>query len=171
MGTGTGQAVLRRARREPRNLVIGVDAEAAAMADPSRRAAANHQKGGAPNALFIVESAERLPGPLAGRADLVTVALPWGSLLRGILDPASAVAIGISALLREDGELQLLLSDIEQDAVERLLTVHETQGFATTRFRAATAADVAQLSSGWARRLRIPGRRPAWMIRLHMNGA
>jgi SAM-dependent methyltransferase len=155
IGTGTGQSVLRRARREPSTLVIGVDAEASAMAAASRSAAADPRKGGLPNALFFVESAELLPGPLAGRADLVTVVLPWGSLLRGIIAADLQIVNGLSEMLRPDGELLLFLSE------------HASlPGLQTLEVRAAVQSDVQTLSSGWAKRLGIPGSRPAWIIRL-----
>jgi SAM-dependent methyltransferase len=164
IGTGTGQAVLRRARREPRTLVIGVDAEASAMADASRRAAASVKKGGLPNALFVAESAERLPGLLEGRADLVTVALPWGSLLRGILAADSAIVAGVRDLLKPGGELVLLLSELDQSQVHALADRFER--LEPVEVREATGSDVAALSSGWARRLGVPGSRAAWVVRL-----
>jgi SAM-dependent methyltransferase len=163
IGTGTGQAVLRRARREPRSLVIGVDAEASAMADASRKAAASVNKRGLPNAFFVAESAERLPGALAGRADLVTVVLPWGSLLRGVLAAETTIAAGLRELLKPNGELVLFLSEIERAQVGAL--VDRLQGLAPVEVREATESDVAELSSGWARRLGIPGSRLAWVIR------
>ena len=41
-------------------------------------------------------SAEALPDGLCGLADLVTVNLPWGSLLRGALALDDAAAAGIA---------------------------------------------------------------------------
>jgi 16S rRNA (adenine(1408)-N(1))-methyltransferase len=166
IGTGTGQAVSRRARREPATLVIGVDAEASAMADASRQAARSPRRGGLANALFLVESAERLPGLLAGRADLVTVVLPWGSLLRAITAPDVNVVAGLRGLLRDGGELAIFLSDLTRADVERLTRTYESLCFTRVELREVTAADVAELSSGWARRLGIPGSRPAWIISL-----
>jgi hypothetical protein len=65
--------------------VIGIDANAASMADASRRAARPVKRGGLPNALFVVAAAENLPSELGGWAEAVTVHFPWGSLLRGLL--------------------------------------------------------------------------------------
>lgn len=166
IGTGSGQAVLRRARREPASLVIGIDAAAVAMADASRRAAANVRKGGVPNAIFLAESVERLPGLLAGRADLATVVLPWGSLLRGLVEPRDDVLAALRGLLHAKGELVAMLADMELAQVERLEQSYAAAGLETVEIRPVTAADVTQLSSGWARRLGIPGSRPAWIIRL-----
>src|SRR5687768_12053817 len=125
------------------------------MADASRKAAASARKGGLPNALFLAEAAERLPGALAGRADLVTVVLPWGSLLRGILAADRAIVAGLRDLLRPSGELVLLLSEIYREQVDAL--VRGLDGLDPVEVREATESDVTELSSGWARRLRIPG--------------
>ena len=58
LGTGDGRRVLRAASARPDTLVIGVDANAAGMAEASRRAA---RRGALPNALFVVAAAEHPP--------------------------------------------------------------------------------------------------------------
>jgi 16S rRNA (adenine(1408)-N(1))-methyltransferase len=50
--------VLRAAAERPDTLVVGLDANAAAMAEASRRAL---RRGGLPNALFAVAAAEHPP--------------------------------------------------------------------------------------------------------------
>ena len=111
LGTGTGQSVLRAARREPDALFIGIDPDAAALREASHSAARAEQRGGLPNVVFLVEAAEALPGPLAGRADLVTIALPWGSLLRGLLTADAALLDAVTALLKPGGEIELAAVD------------------------------------------------------------
>jgi 16S rRNA (adenine(1408)-N(1))-methyltransferase len=58
LGTGDGRRVLRAAAAQPETLTIGVDANAAGMADASRRAA---RRGALPNTLFAVAAAEHPP--------------------------------------------------------------------------------------------------------------
>jgi 16S rRNA (adenine(1408)-N(1))-methyltransferase len=58
LGTGDGRRVLARASERPDTLVIGVDANAAVMAEASRRAA---RRSAFPNALFAVAAAEHPP--------------------------------------------------------------------------------------------------------------
>jgi 16S rRNA (adenine(1408)-N(1))-methyltransferase len=58
LGTGDGRAVLAAARRDPDTLAVGLDANAAAMADASRRAT---RRNALPNALFAVAAAEHPP--------------------------------------------------------------------------------------------------------------
>ncbi len=57
-GTGDGRYVLRAAGEQPDTLVIGLDANAAAMAAASRRAA---RRNALPNALFAVAAAQHPP--------------------------------------------------------------------------------------------------------------
>jgi 16S rRNA (adenine(1408)-N(1))-methyltransferase len=58
LGTGDGRHVLAAAARRPDVLAIGVDANAAGMAEASRRAS---RRGALPNALFAVAAAEHPP--------------------------------------------------------------------------------------------------------------
>ena len=58
LGTGDGRYVLRAAAERPNTLVIGLDANTAAMAAASRRAA---RRNALPNALFAVAAAEHPP--------------------------------------------------------------------------------------------------------------
>jgi 16S rRNA (adenine(1408)-N(1))-methyltransferase len=76
LGTGDGRFVLAAAAAHPERLVVGIDASAAAMAEASRRAAANPRRGGLPNALFVVAGAEVLPPELDGSADWLTAWFP-----------------------------------------------------------------------------------------------
>jgi 16S rRNA (adenine(1408)-N(1))-methyltransferase len=110
VGTGDGRHVLDAARVESGRLVIGIDAVAENMAEASRKAAASLRKGGLPNALFFRGAAERLPGPFAGLADLVTVNYPWGSLMRIVAEPDAAGLSGLRALCKPDGALRVLLN-------------------------------------------------------------
>ena len=55
------------------------------MREISSKAAKKPDRGGAPNALFVVASVEHSPDELRGVADEVFVTLPWGSLMRGII--------------------------------------------------------------------------------------
>jgi 16S rRNA (adenine(1408)-N(1))-methyltransferase len=172
IGTGDGRAVLLRAAAEPTALVIGVDAAASAMADASRRA----DRRGPANALFLAAGAETLAAsPLAGRADIVTVGFPWGSLLRGIVGLDDAALCGVASLLAEGGRLEVLASVVPADGVTGMPCLDaeagpsvgrawSAAGLRLTAMRPASAAEVAA-SSTWARRLRAGGdARPVWRL-------
>ncbi|MBI2780653.1 MAG: hypothetical protein HYX55_02500 [Chloroflexi bacterium] len=173
VGTGDGRAVLAVAAHDPRTLAIGLDANAAAMAESSRRAAGPARKGGLPNAAFIVAAAEAPPAALGGVADVVTVQFPWGSLLRGCVGRAPIVAAGLAGLVAPGGAVELLLAPsardglagipLESDAIAGLVrATFAPHGFELACARPATAAEIARSGSTWARRLR----RSAQLLRL-----
>ena len=166
VGTGDGRAVLAAAAREPTTLVLGIDANAAAMAESSRRAAGPARKGGLENARFFVAAAEALPRELCGRAALATVLFPWGSLLRGCLGLDDAVASGLGELPAPDGVLELVLAPAESDRLVGLPTsegeiieaargAFAARGLGVVAARRATSAELAATGSRWARRLGV----------------
>jgi 16S rRNA (adenine(1408)-N(1))-methyltransferase len=106
LGTGDGKFVLRCARAHPDVEHVGVDALEEPMRDSIRRAGAKPARGGVANAWFVVADAASPPAELAGRASLVTVNYPWGSLLRAVVVPEPAIV----ELLRPGGRLVALLN-------------------------------------------------------------
>ena len=167
--------MLAAAAAEPDRLVVGVDASAAAMAEASRRAGRRPERGGLPNALFVVAAAEALPPELDGLTDRVTVHFPWGSLLRGLLTADPAILGGLARVLVPGGTLSMLVSSTDRDAaagvgpidrraLDALAGAYQGRGLALTRVRPATPADVAASRSSWGRRLGAGTRRPAWRL-------
>jgi 16S rRNA (adenine(1408)-N(1))-methyltransferase len=174
-GTGDGAAVLRGARRDPGTLAIGLDTDAVAMRGVSRRAAAKPARGGLPNALFLVGTAQELPSVLDGAVSRVQVTLPWGSLLRAARAPDPEFMRVVLRLLQPGGTLQTLLSVTERDqalgvqpldegAMQALAAAYTAAGFSEVVVREATAIDVEESGSTWAKRLGIPARRAAWIL-------
>jgi 16S rRNA (adenine(1408)-N(1))-methyltransferase len=164
LGTGDGRSVIATAAANPETFVIGVDASAEAMAEASRRAARPARRGGLPNALFVVAAAEAPPAGLHGLADLVTVTLPWGSLLRGTLALDDEVAAGIARLVRPGGRVEILLAPAARDRLSaeidvgaRLATglgeAWRRHGLELCSARPATDDEIAAARSSWARRL------------------
>jgi 16S rRNA (adenine(1408)-N(1))-methyltransferase len=177
LGTGDGRAVLARAMAEPRTLALGMDANAASMIESSRRAAKPGHKGGRPNAVFVVAAAEAPPPELTAIADEITITLPWGSLLAGVLGRDDRVAAGVAALLAPGGLVRSIVSTASCDGRdlpvldERLSAVIADawtgHGLTLAGFRPATAAELAGTHSTWARRLGLgSGTREAWTIEL-----
>jgi 16S rRNA (adenine(1408)-N(1))-methyltransferase len=176
LGTGDGRAVLERARREPRTLVIGVDASAAAMAESSRRAARSSSRGGQPNAVFVVAAAEQPPDELVGIADELLVTFPWGSLLAGAVGLDAAAAGGVAALLKDGGHARILASVVDADRLglrplgdqdaSALADRWACHGLTLAEFRPATPSEIDASRSSWARRLAAGRRRPVWRIEL-----
>lgn len=178
LGTGDGRAVLAAAACDPRALILGIDADAASMAESSRRAARPSGKGGLPNAIFLATAIEALDPVLDGCAHLVTVTLPWGSLLRGALGlpEAETVTRAIARLPKADGRVEMLLSITPRDRIPGLPCLDEAaiagvaaryaaHGLCLVEAHSATSADLAATSSTWAKRLRAGGRdRDAWRL-------
>ncbi|HYK95713.1 MAG TPA: hypothetical protein VE011_07620 [Candidatus Dormibacteraeota bacterium] len=163
VGTGDGRAVI-AAAGDPRTLAIGTDANAAAMAEVSRRAARSTRKRGVPNAVFVLAPAEAPPLAFAGIASLVTIRFPWGSLLRGCLGAEDAVTAGVASLVAPDGSLELLLAPAPKDGIQGLpvepveIVRAASHGFhpfglELVEGRPATDAEVRASRSTWARRL------------------
>lgn len=179
LGTGDGRAVLAAAAADPQALVIGLDADASAMAEASRRAARPTRKGGLPNALFVAGAAETPPAELCGIADTVTAWFPWGSLLRGVLGLDDAAARGLATLVRPDGgRVEALVSVTARDrldgvasldgpALDRLAGAHRRFGLELVSVAPATAEEVRATRSSWGRRLLASGSdRPVWRLSL-----
>jgi SAM-dependent methyltransferase len=175
LGTGDGAAVLEAARRDPATLAVGIDADASRMREASSRAARDARRGGVPNALFLVGDATSLPVALHGIADVITITLPWGSLLRAVLTADRGFAAVLGRALRPGGRIWVVVSLEERDraGVDAATADAELRAFATgleaiglevVERRAVTEADMATIRSSWARRLGIPARRTAWML-------
>ena len=168
--------MLAAARRAPEEAFLGLDADASRMREVSQRAARPERKGGLANAWFAVAAAEAFPAELDGRVAVLSVILPWGSLLRGVLGAEPWFLDVAARALRPAGELRLLLSVEPRDGLaiaqlDKRSAGHLAAGFGAAGWRvldarAATPDDVAHIGSSWAKRLGIPGRRGAAILRL-----
>jgi 16S rRNA (adenine(1408)-N(1))-methyltransferase len=145
-------------------LVVGLDANRAGMVDASRRAARLS------NALFAVAAAESLPDELRGRADLLTIQFPWGSLLQAVVGGNAAVAAGIARLLAPTGRLRLLVASAPRDGMPAIdpERVAHAVGLEPVLIRPATLDDARTAHSSWGKRLlsRPDPQRQAWFIEL-----
>lgn len=182
LGTGDGRAVLARALAEPATLAIGIDANAASMIESSRRAARPERKGGRGNALFVVAAAETPPPELACLADEITITMPWGSLLDGVLGRSERVVAGVASLVAPGGLVRSIVSTtacdgrdlpvLDASLVGVIADAWARHGMTLETFRPATAAELAATHSTWARRLglaanaAVPDARQPWLIEL-----
>src|SRR5690242_18865169 len=88
VGTGDGRYARAIATERPDWLVVGVDALAEPMEEIARKTKLA-------NLLFVRASIESLPSELRGVADAVSVMLPWGALLEGVVLADENVLRGI----------------------------------------------------------------------------
>lgn len=172
------------AKADPTWLHVGIDANAAGMADVSARAARPARRGGVPNALFVAGALEALPGPLAGAAGAVTILLPWGSLLGAVAGGESAALAGIHAICRPGAPVEAMFSfDPTRDASElvrlgidpesggALCANWTAAGFAGATLEPLPPSALATLGTTWARRLaRNPARR-VYRLRAHAGSS
>ena len=89
---------------------------------------------------------------------------PWGSLLRGCLGADATVAAGVAGLVAPGGSLELLLAPAEKDGLDGLpiepsavvdaaAAAFGAHGLEVVEGRVATAAEIRDSGSTWARRL------------------
>ncbi len=156
--------------------MVGIDADARAMAEASRRVARRASPPGPPRVWFVAAGIDRLPADLDGIADRVTVRFPWGSLLRGALGLDPGTTDSIARLVAPAGRLELTLSVTGRDGrsatglqaglgptdLERMAAAFDGLGLDLVELRPLRPADLDGLHSSWARRLRAGLDRPAW---------
>ena len=99
LGTGDGKHVRTLARARPGTFVVGLDAGPDAMRPVAAHAARKPAKGGLPNALFVWAAVEALPAELTSVTE-VHCLMPWGSLLRALVEPDEDVLRGVAAACR-----------------------------------------------------------------------
>jgi 16S rRNA (adenine(1408)-N(1))-methyltransferase len=144
--------VLAAAAAQSDQLVIGVDASAAAMATASRRASPTARRGGLPNALFVVAAVEALPSEFDGVAR--------------VMRPGATLSMLLSSTARDRGAGA---EPIQERTLQALTAAYGRYGLAVTKVRPATPADVAAARSTWGKRLGAGVQRPAWLLRARLD--
>ena len=149
--------------------MIGIDADAVSMCEASRKAARPPNKGGVPNAMFVVGSVGSLPDELDAVADDVLVTFPWGSLLRGVLGIDPTGLGGIARVAKVGGEIRALVSVTERDGLGLSArvdpSVYDAQGLRLIEARPAMESEIGATNSSWAKRLRAGVARPVTLVR------
>jgi len=167
VGTGDGRLPFAWARESPERLFVGLDANAAGLRALSGRASRERMD----NVAYARASIEALPPELEGRADRVTVVMPWGSLLAAVALPSLAALRSLRAVCqpgaslsvvlgsdpaRDRAELRRLgLASLDADALaDRVGAGYGEAGFRVTRVRGLGAAETAaRFPTTWVRRL------------------
>ena len=170
LGAGDGRYTYERAREDPASLYIALDPDADTLAGYAFRASRKPARGGVENALFVVAAVEALPPELRGLAERVRVNFPWGSLMRGRLEPQQPVLDATASLLRPGGIIEIVMSyDPEHDTnafagdplppletacvEETLVPAYVGAGFSVTEHRRLTQDEALAVPSTWGRRL------------------
>jgi 16S rRNA (adenine(1408)-N(1))-methyltransferase len=170
VGTGDGRYALHLGRHEPDTLVVAIDAITENLEETARKAARPAKKGGTPNVLYAHASAEEPPAELHGRADCVTLILPWGRLMAGLLLPMAEVLDGLRRLGHPGTGFRAVINaevwgdpvpiearDLPELTPERataeLAPRYAEHGIGITDARMLDDAGVRALRSTWAKRL------------------
>lgn len=171
LGTGDGRYAYAIAGVHPDWLVVGIDALDEPMGETAARAARKPARGGRPNVVYVHSSVESPPEELCGVADEVTVLLPWGRLLEGIVLGEPDVIAGIAAIARPGAAVVVVLNgEIWDDSLpvrfahlpvptpgyvaESIAPGFAAAGITVGTARYLDADEAAALPTTWARRLR-----------------
>ncbi|MCO1579370.1 16S rRNA (adenine(1408)-N(1))-methyltransferase KamB [Crossiella sp. SN42] len=168
VGTGDGKHPLHLARKHPDQLVIGLDAAPDNLRKTAGKAAAKPAKGGLPNLVYLWHAAESLP-PELREIDELHVLMPWGSLLRGVLDTEGALLRGLAACCRPGADFLVTLNlhawrppvpevgdtaePTPESATEVLAKAYATAGWQLTEAAYLSPEEIAELATSWTRRL------------------
>jgi 16S rRNA (adenine(1408)-N(1))-methyltransferase len=112
VGCGDGRHTVRWAEREPDALVVGMDAETTRL-DRALSSARRRRLG---RLLFVTAAVEDPPPALVGRAEAITVVMPWGSLLDGLLGADDRVLTSLLGLGTTGATLDAVLNCRPWDA-------------------------------------------------------
>ena len=168
LGAGDGKHVLVVARERPGALVVGLDAGPDAMRKTAARAAAKPAKGGTPNALFVWAAVEQWPEGLDGVTEVHSL-MPWGSLLRALVRPDSAVLRSVAARCRPGARFLITLNlhawrppvpevgetpePTPTSALADLAPVYAEAGWILETAAYAEPDELAALGTSWTKRL------------------
>ena len=171
VGTGDARTAYRQAIAHPDWLVVGVDPAWQRMTETAVRAARKPAKGGAPNLVLVNSAIETVPAALHGVADDVTVLMPWGKLLRGVVLGEQDVLSGLRSVAKAGAPLEISIgTSIWRDPIPLEIrdlpeltpqTVVSTGlgdrlaafGWEVADVRLVPHTDLDTISSSWARRL------------------
>jgi 16S rRNA (adenine(1408)-N(1))-methyltransferase len=167
VGTGNGKHAYQLARRRPESFVVGLDANPDNLRKTAAKAAGPPRKGGLPNLVYLWESVERLP-TLPRPVTELHVLMPWGSLLRGLLDDSLFVldnlrAVGAGAEFLVALNLHAWRPAVPEvgdspeptpdSAMGELATRYKTRGWDLTEAKYLNADEIADLETSWTKRL------------------
>jgi hypothetical protein len=99
IGTGDGRFVKAFAEAHPEYFAIGIDT--------CRENLHVNSRGKLQNVLYLICPARSLPSELYGKARIITVNFPWGSLLSDLLDKDPALLFGLAAIAKSGALLEL----------------------------------------------------------------
>ena len=187
IGTGDGRNIYKAACKNKDVFYIGVDPVKENMYDISKKAGKKPEKGGAPNMLLVIASAEALPKELNGAADSVSVYFPWGSLLECVIKPVGETLLKIAKIAKRGAEFTFVTtysdSYEEGEITRRELPAISKEYFSGESYKSELSACgfavegveeydneyVKQFNSQWAKRLAFGRKRAFYRVNGHIE--
>jgi 16S rRNA (adenine(1408)-N(1))-methyltransferase len=153
---------------------VATDANPDALLETAWRAARKPARGGVGNLLFIAEPVDVLAAELPAVAERVTVILPWGSLLTGLVLPEIASLQHVHRLCAPNASLEIVVSyderrdtgGVNENHVRQLLPVYESVGFRMLSLELISQLDLRAYDTSWAKRLAFGQSREIWRLRV-----
>jgi 16S rRNA (adenine(1408)-N(1))-methyltransferase len=162
-------------------MFLASDANPDALLETASRAGRKPARGGIGNLICIAEPVDVLARELAGIATFVTVILPWGSLLRGLVlpeidslrqlqrlcVPGACVEIVFSYDPARDagsGSLGGLIHVDELHVHDVLKSAYEAVGFHWISAERIRQVELVRYESSWAKRLAFGRPREVWQL-------
>jgi len=170
LGTGDGRFVYKNALKNPNNFHIGID-----PSDKFNKYQKKVNRKKLTNVQFITGSIEIVPKNLP-KADEVYINLPWGSLLKIVIQPNN-----FPDLLKPEGLLQIIFGyhkNLEPSEAKRLdlpeisenyiktyiIPKFEKAGFSLREFCVLEKKDLKKVETTWAKKLSFGNNRPVFKL-------
>jgi 16S rRNA (adenine(1408)-N(1))-methyltransferase len=153
----------------------------ALLARTAWRAGRKPSRGGVTNLVCVAGTARELSSELAGVADRLTVILPWGELLCGLLRPEEGTLKDVATLCRQGASIEVVASyDPRYDARlwsaqpafavdslhvgSRLPACYQRAGLCVVRTERLDQRVLLEYPTTWAKRLAHGRPRVVWRI-------
>ncbi|MBU7009496.1 MAG: hypothetical protein HXS46_02305 [Theionarchaea archaeon] len=186
IGTGKGKFVYEMAKNHPKAFFIGVDADRNNLEKYSHKIYRKPERGGLPNALYVISNVEELPPELNNTANIIWVILPWGSLLQGLILARTSLLQNMMRISCAKGILNLYISyDVKYEPTkmenlglpeltcelidEKLAPMYSSEGITITERKILDNEALKEISSQWARQLAYGRKRKTFFIKAEIN--
>ncbi len=178
VGTGDGSFAYQLAEANTGRFVIGIDPSHKGLVETARKIYRKPEKGGLPNALFVLASIEDLPEELNGIANQIFINFPWSGLLRSIVlaEPSAWEALRrisqkgafIDVLFTYDEKDRLALPAADDEYIQNMKERLEGRGLRILIAKPLGAEQLKSYPSTWAKRLSHGQSRQYFYLRIQV---
>ncbi|MDR2337934.1 MAG: 16S rRNA (adenine(1408)-N(1))-methyltransferase NpmA [Deltaproteobacteria bacterium] len=186
LGTGDGKQVYRYAKNNPDTLYIGIDAVKANLVEISSKITKKPMKGGLNNVILVISAIEELPTELQNIANSLTIFLPWGSLLEGLVKPVASFLKNIVFVAKNSTSFEFVITYselFESSEIQRRQLPDININYFNEMYRATLKElgliienievldneDIKLFESQWAKRLAYGRKRDFFRIQGHVK--